>query len=107
MKYKPFCAYIQHMMSNATDLSAKASTSNTASYIVVQPLAPTDDKRLTDTGRGQEEPSAPPLDNSVPRRPESSTGHHPDGKDPSGSTTETDTLPTYDEVMEQDQNKES
>ena len=93
------------MMSDATDLSAKASTSNTASYIVVQPLAPTDDKRLTDTGRAREEPSAPPFDNSVPKRPESSTGHQPDGKDP--STTETDTLPTYDEVMEHDQNKDS
>ena len=68
IKYKPF---MQDLSSNATATKdGKAVASDTASSIMVQPLPSNDNtgKWSANTDRAPEEPSAPPFENSMPRK---------------------------------------
>ena len=107
IKYKPFCAYMQDLRSTATGFNdGKASNPHTTPSIVVQPLPSNDNKWPTNTGRAREEPSAPPLENSVPGI-QSSVDSQPDVKESSASTFASDPLPTYDEAIAQDTAREA
>ena len=102
VKYKPFCVCTQDLRSNATaSKDGKAVTSDAAPSIVVQPLSSNDNIWLANTYHAREEPSAPPFENSVPRK-KSSADSQPCIKVPSASTLASDPLSTYDEAMTQD-----
>ena len=79
----------------------KAVASDAAPSIVVQPLPSNDNKCPANTDRARQEPSAPPFENSVPRK-QSSADTQPGVREPSVSTLASDPQPTYDEAMTQD-----
>ena len=104
IKYKPFCVCMPDLRSNATATKdGKADASDTAPSIVVQPLPSNDNtgKLSANADRAHKKPSAPPFENSVPRK-QSSADTQPGIKDPSASTLTPDPLPSYDEAMAQD-----
>ena len=102
IKYKPFCVCMQDLRSNATATKdGKAVASDTAPSIAVQPLLSNDNKWPTNSNCAHQEPSAPPFENSVPRK-QSSADTQPGIKEPSDSTLTSDLLPSYDEAMAQD-----
>ena len=99
IKYKPFCVCMQDLSSNATATKdGKAVASDTVPSIVVQPLPSNDNKWTANINHARKEPSAPPFENSVPRK-QSSADTQPGIKEPSASTLASDPLPTYDEAM--------
>ena len=102
IKYKPFCVCMQDLRSNATaSKDEKAVASDTAPSIVVQPLPTNDNKWPANTNRARLEPSAPPFENSVPRK-QPSADTQPGVREPSASTLVSDPQQSYDDAMTQD-----
>ena len=93
---------MQDLSSNATATKdGKAVASDAAPSIVVQPLPSNDNKWPANTNRARKEPSAPPIENSEPRK-QSSADTQPGIKEPSAFTLTSGPQPSYDEAMAQD-----